>query len=134
MKLPVVVIRNGREKTLYVKLGELPDDEAVEQAAAKTDRKTTNRLGFSAIDLSDKQKEELEIDGGVQVNHLVSGPALQAGVRKGDIILAIDNISVTDLNQFDNLVKGLPAGKSVALLVQRSGSPTFLALKVPAED
>jgi serine protease Do len=134
VKLPVVVIRNGREKTLYVKLGELPDDEAVEQAAAKTDRKTTNRLGFSANDLSDKQKEELEIDGGVQVNHLVSGPALQAGVRKGDIILAIDNISVTDLNQFDNLVKGLPAGKSVALLVQRSGSPTFLALKVPAED
>ncbi|MCG6901024.1 MAG: DegQ family serine endoprotease [Gammaproteobacteria bacterium] len=135
VKLPVVVIRNGREKTVYVKLGELPEEEAVEAAAAKTDRKTTNRLGLSAIDLSDKQKEELEIDGGVQVSHLVSGPALQAGVRKGDIILAIDNITVTDLEQFDNLVKGLPAGKSVALLVQRGDSPTFLALKVPpAED
>jgi len=134
VKLPVVVIRNGREKTLSVKLGELPDDEAVEQAAVKSDKKTTNRLGLSAIDLSDKQKEELGIEGGVQVSHLASGPALQAGVRKGDIILAIDNITVNDLKQFDNLVKGLPAGKSVALLVQRSGTPTFLALKVPAED
>jgi serine protease Do len=59
---------------------------------------------------------------------------LQAGVRKGDIILAIDNITVNDLKQFDSLVSGLPAGKSVALLVQRSGNPTFLAVKVPEGD
>jgi serine protease Do len=132
--LPVVIFRNGREKTLSVKLGELPEDEAVEQASVKSDKKTTNRLGFSAIDLSDKQKEELGIEGGVQVSHLASGAALQAGVRKGDIILAIDNITVNDLKQFDSLVSGLPAGKSVALLVQRSGNPTFLAVKVPEGD
>jgi serine protease Do len=134
VKLPVVVFRNGREKTLSVKLGELPEDEAIEQAVVKSDKKKTNRLGFSAIDLSDEQKQELGIDGGVQVTHLVNGPATQAGVRKDDIILAIDNIPVNNLRQFENLVKGLPAGKSVALLVQRSGTPTFLALKVPAED
>jgi serine protease Do len=134
VKLPVVVIRNGREKTLNVVLGELPDDQTTEQAIVRTEKESTNRLGFSAIDLSSKQKEELEIEGGVQVSHLVSGPASQAGVRKGDIILTIDNTAVTDLRQFDNLVKDLPAGKSVALLVQRGGSPTFLAVKVPAGD
>lgn len=134
VKLPVVVIRNGREKTLYVVLGELPDDQAAEQATVRTEKESTNRLGFSAIELSSEQKEELEIEGGVQVSRLVSGPASQAGVRKGDIILTIDNKAVTGPGQFDNLVKDLPGGKSVALLVQRDGSPTFLAIKVPAGD
>ena len=131
VKLPVVVIRNGREKTLYVKLGELPDDEVVAHTNTRSEKKTTNRLGFSAVDLSDKQREELEIDGGVQVGHMVTGAASQAGVRKGDIILAIDNRAVTDLKQFEKTVDDLKAGKSVALLVQRDGSPTFLAIKVP---
>jgi serine protease Do len=134
VKLPVVVIRNGREKTLHVKLGELPDDEVVAETSIKSENKATNRLGISALDLSDKKKEELGIEGGIQVGHLVTGAASQAGVRKGDIILAIDGKTVTDLKQFEKIVEGLTAGKSVALLVQRDGSPTFLAIKVPAED
>jgi serine protease Do len=134
VKLPVVVIRNGREKTLHVKLGELPDDEVVAETSIKSENKATNRLGISALDLSDKKKEELGIEAGIQVGHLVTGAASQAGVRKGDIILAIDGKTVTDLKQFEKIVEGLTAGKSVALLVQRDGSPTFLAIKVPAED
>ena len=134
IKLPVVVIRNGKEKTLYVKLGELPDDASIAQSTTHPGKKATTRLGFSAVDLTDKQKEELELDGGVLVNHMSTGPATQAGVRKGDIILAIDNKPVQNATQFDKTVKGLPAGKSVALLVQRNGSPTFLAIKVPADE
>lgn len=134
IKLPVVVIRNGKETTLYVKLGELPDDASVAQSTTQPGKKATNRLGFSALDLTDKQKEELELDGGVLVNHMITGPATQAGVRKGDIILAIDNKPVQNATQFEKTVKGLPAGKSVALLVQRNGSPTFLAIKVPADE
>ncbi len=134
IKLPVVVIRNGKETTLYVNLGELPDDASVAQSTTHPGKKATNRLGFSAIDLTDKQKQELELDGGVLVNHMITGPATQAGVRKGDIILAIDNKPVQNATQFAKTVKGLPAGKSVALLVQRNGSPTFLAIKVPADE
>ena len=134
VKLPVTVIRNGREKTLHVKLGELPEDEAVAQATTRSEKKVTNRLGFSAIELSDKKKQELEIEGGVEVGHIVSGAASKAGVRKGDIILAIDNTAVTNLRQFKKMVEGLKTGRSVALLVQRDGNPTFLAIKVPPED
>ena len=133
VKLPVTVIRNGQEKTLNVKLGELPDDQTVAQANVIPEKKTANRLGFTAVDLSDKQKEELEVEDGVLVSHMVTGAASQAGVRKDDIILAVDNKPVTNLKQFNKIVKDLPGGKSVALLVQRSGSPTFLAIKVPKE-
>lgn len=61
-------------------------------------------------------------------------PPPGGGIRKGDIIISINNKDVKDSRQFRKLVKDLPAGKSVAVLVQRDGSPTFLAIKVPDKD
>ncbi|HAJ93101.1 MAG TPA: serine peptidase [Gammaproteobacteria bacterium] len=132
--LPVSIIRNGREQTLKVTLGELPDDSSAAKVTKKSEEEQTNRIGFSAIDLTDEQQEALEIQGGVLVTHVIKGPASQAGIRKEDIILSIDSKPVKNLDQFQKLVKGLPAGKSVAMLIQREGSPTFLAIKIPADD
>ena len=132
--LPVMIIRNGREQTLKVTLGELPDDPSVTKATRKSAEEQTNRIGFSAIDLTDEQQEALEIQGGVLVTHVIKGPASQAGIRKEDIILSIDSKRVKNLKQFQKLVSALPAGKSVAMLIQREGSPTFLAVKIPADD
>jgi serine protease Do len=132
--LPVSIIRNGREQTLKVTLGELPDDPSVAKVTRKSEQEQTNRIGFSAIDLTDEQQEALEIQGGVLVTHVIKGPASQAGIRKEDIILSIENTPVKNLDQFQKLVRALPAGKSVAMLIQREGSPTFIAVKVPADD
>jgi serine protease Do len=132
--LATVIIRGGREKTLKVKLGELPEDKSVARATEDRQIERTNRIGFSAIDLTDEQKQALEIKDGVLVTHVIEGPASQAGIRKEDIILSIDSKPVQNLEQFQKLVNAFPAGKSVALLVQREGSPTFLAVKIPNEE
>ena len=131
--VPVDVIRDRKEIVIKVKLGELPEIVSG-TGAEKPVVETTSRLGVSVVDLTDEQKEELEIDKGVQVQRIVDGAASRAGVRKDDIILSINNEPVTDARQFQKLVKKLPAGKSVAVLVQRNGSPTFLAIKVPDDD
>jgi serine protease Do len=94
----------------------------------------SSRLGISVVDLNDEQRAELEIDHGVLVHNVATSAASRAGIRKGDIILSVDNKPVQDRQQFLKLANGLPAGKSVALLVQRGGSPTFLAVKVPDDD
>ena len=72
-------------------------------------------------------------ENGVLVSQVEAGPAQKAGVRRGDVILMMNNIDVIDTNQFNTLVTDLPVGKSVPLLVQRRGSPVFLALKVSAD-
>ena len=133
-KLPLGIIRNGREMQLKVKLDELPEDGSVVQASAKPVDDETNRFGLSVVDLGDDEKAELELTAGVVVNRIVNGAASQAGVRKGDVILSVDNKPVKDVKQFRKLVKDLPAGKAVALLLQRNGSPTFLAVKVPDDE
>jgi serine protease Do len=134
VQLPVKVIRKGREQMLEVILGELPDDKSVAKGPGKPEIEQTNRIGFSAIDLSDEQKEALEVRDGILVTRVIKGPASQAGIRKEDIILSFDGKPVKNLEQFQKLVSALPAGKSVAILIQREGSPTFLAVKIPDDD
>ncbi|HED18719.1 MAG TPA: DegQ family serine endoprotease [Gammaproteobacteria bacterium] len=133
-KVPVKVIRGGRSQTLWVKLGELPDqDETV--AKAETSKATSdNRLNVSVTDLSKDQRTELGIDGGVLVGAVGDGAAGNAGIREGDVILRIDSKQVKNVVKFEEMIEKLPAGKSIAILVQRRGGPIFLALKVPEPD
>jgi len=134
LQLPVTVIRNGREKSLKVELDELPEDDSVAKTPRDPEVEQTNRIGLSAIDLTDEQKDMLEVKGGILVTRVIDGPASQGGIRKDDIILSFDNRKVKNLEHFQKLVAAMPGGQSVAILVQRSGSPTFLAVKIPADD
>ena len=133
VKIPVDVIRNGKKVVVKVKLGELPEDETQARKAEPAAEKV-NRIGLGVIDLDKEQLAEMETDHGVLVNHVVNGAASRAGIREGDVILSIDNKPVKSAKQFQSVVSGLAAGKSVAVLLQRSGSPTFLAIKVPEDD
>jgi len=130
----VDVMRNRKKIQLKVTLGELPDEGEEAGTVEKTKIEKANRLGINVVDLTDEQKQKLEVEEGVLVQRIVDGAAMAAGLRKGDIILNINNSPVKNTGQFNALIKELPAGKSVAVLVQRGGSPTFLAIKVPEKD
>ena len=132
VNIPVDVIRSGKKKTINVKLGELPE-EVTQASTGKTSPDKTNRLGISVVDLTDEQRTELEIEGGVVVERVVKGAASAAGIRTGDVILSVDSKPVKSVRQFQGLVNGIKDGKTVAFLVQRGGSPTFLAVKVPQD-
>lgn len=129
--IPVKVIRDGKPRMLTVQVGELPADDEI--AAASEPRKTVDsRLGLGVVDLTDVQREQLDIGKyGVLVRELEQGPAVEAGVRPGDVIIRINNVNVENAAHFKRLVGELPAGKTVPLLVQRRSGPIFLALKVP---
>jgi serine protease Do len=88
-------------------------------------------LGVSVSDLTAEEREALQvIKGGVLVQNVGNGAAKNAGIQPGDVILRIGNDVIRDVADFEKIVKNLPVGKSVAVLVQRRGSPAFLALKI----
>lgn len=134
-RIPVDVVRMGKERTLSVDIGALPEEEKpVAQAApgAKSSR-LDPKLKLSVAELSDEQREALELDGqGVIVDDIEPGPAYAAGVRAGDVVLRINNREVTGLDAFRDLVSKLEPGKTVPILIHREGGPLFLAMKVPA--
>lgn len=130
--VPVHVLRQGQRETLRVTIDELPDDSTLAQAQRQGPQDTARnaRLGLVVKDLTDPQRQELELgDRGVYVESVDDGAAYRAGVRAGDVILMVNNEDVRTTADFNRIVAELPGGKAVPVLVQRLGNPLFLALK-----
>lgn len=131
--IPVEIIRNGEKKNLSVKIGELPAEDDIKVANNGAPGGTTDkRLGVAVADVTDEQREKSDLNksGGVFVKDVTRGPAAEAGIRRGDIIMMMNNVDVKDAKQFKEIVDGLPKGKSVPVLVHRRGGPIFLAIKL----
>lgn len=126
----VRVIRDGKAKKLRVKVAELPgEDELAENSSTPKETKS-NRLNIDVTALSKDIRKRENVESGVLVQHVEEGPAAEAGIRPGDIILKLNGKSVKSVQQFLTEVKKLPAGKWIRILIQRSGSPRFLPLKI----
>ena len=127
----LTLIRQGQTKEVQVKIGILPEEDEPVASAPEVGGKEVNRLGISVSGLTAEQREQLEVkQNGLLVQDVKPGPALDAGIRRGDVILRIQDQVIKDVKQFNDVVKGLPKGKSIAILVQRRGGSQFLALKL----
>jgi serine protease Do len=136
-QVPVKVLRDGKTRTVQVTIGELPPDEELKlsSGAAPQPDVTSSRLGATVSNLTADQRKALDgKKGGVFVEDVSGDPARTAGLRRGDIIVMLNNAEVKNVEQFQQLVKGLPKGKSVPMLVQRGAGPLFLALKLPEKE
>ena len=127
----VTIIRAGKKQDLTVNIGELPEDQLAE-APSDTKKKDdpAGVLGMMTRNLTDEEKQATELEQGVLVTSVdASGPAAQAGIRQGDVILMMAKQKVTDVKQLSEIVKGLKEGKSAAVLVKRGKGSQFLVIK-----
>lgn len=127
----VTIMRDRKQMTIKVKIAQLPTD--ITQAAmpeVKPEQIEKSALGMSVTPLDKATSDKLKLSSGVLVMDVDDlGPASNAGIRKGDVISMIDNHGVNTVQEFDEVVDGLKDQKSVAILVQRSSGPVFLAIK-----
>jgi serine protease Do len=75
-------------------------------------------LGFSVSELSDAQRQELKLRGGVRVE-TVAEPATRAGLREGDIVMAVANTEIKNVKEFEAVLARLDKTKPVAILLRR---------------
>ncbi len=126
--VPLKVLREGKQIVLKVKVGELPSESA---EAAPPKPSLPLGLALEALDAEDRAEAKLS-DGGVGIARVEPGPALQAGIQPGDILLSLSGQKIDSPERFREVVEQLPPGASVPVLIQRNGAPLFLALDVPA--
>lgn len=134
-KVELEVWRNGAPKLLTLVIGEMPEENR--QSIQRNNRPTAPaeivalpRLGISVSELSAEQRQALRGSNGLVIEEVKSSAARQAGLQRGDLILAIGNIEVTSLAQFGNVLKQAPMGKNVALLVRRGDNASYVAIKL----
>lgn len=134
-KVSVLVSRDGKKKTFEATLDALNADSGEQGPAAADTEATGNALGLDVEGISAEKRRDLGNPvGGVLITRVQGDAAYRAGLRPGDLILAINNQSINSVDDFEGVVEDLPAGKAVALRVMRGGTTTFIAFTPEGDD
>jgi serine protease Do len=124
-KSTLTVFRRGSTRDLSVTIAEIEPDKPAratadrEEPAPKPSASAAAKsLGLAVSDLSDAQKKELKLRGGVKVE-AATDAAARAGLKEGDVILAVGNVEVANLKEFDAAVGKADRAKPVSVLFRR---------------
>jgi serine protease Do len=123
----VVVIRNGKRKTVKVTVGALEEPEL---AQAREEDSNPAVFGLRAQNLTPELADQLGLEEakGVVVTEVQPGsPAQEAGLQRGDVIIEVNRKEVEDLA---GLRKQLQNGeKSVLMLIRRDDATIYVPMK-----
>ncbi len=131
----VTVFRQGKSHDLAITVEAMEPEKtarAGKGSAGETKTAASQSLGLTVADLSAEQKAKLKAQRGARITE-VDGPAASAGLRAGDIVLAVANVDVNGAAEFEAAAeKALKTGKSdkpVNLLVQRGDMVQYVLLR-----
>ncbi len=123
------MIRNGANQTIPVTLGSMDKGNEAQSASAQNGRP---RWGLGLSDLTPDVRQELQapenVKGAVVGNVQPGSPADNAGLQQGDIILEVNRKPVNSASDASQVLKGIPSGQDVLVLVWSQGGNTFRVL------
>lgn len=125
------VWRKGALRDINLTIGELPAEKVAQRPDSAVTPKTANRAGLVLSELTPAQKQQLRIEGGVLIED-AQGAAARSGVRRGDVILALNNTDVRSVDQVNRLLNELVPGRSVAMLIKRGETALYVPLRIEA--
>jgi len=132
-KVTIELWRKGSQRHVTVEIAEMPEDGKLARAAKKLADdvgEAISRLGIAVSELSKEQLQVLQINGGLLVEEVKGSSARAAGLQQGDVVLAIGNISIRSLSQFNEILKQIGKGRNVALLVRRGDAASYVAIRL----
>jgi serine protease Do len=134
--VPIIVFRNNQRKTLNITVDELDlDAEQGRQArrgggGADQNEPTATGFGMSLEPVSPDVARDLPRNaGGAMVSDVDrEGPAFNAGVQPGDVILEVNRQKITSVSQATRELQKVPSGQPVFLLIWREGQHIFITM------
>ncbi len=118
------IIRKGVPRTVSASVGEMKADQLALNDGGVARQK---RLGLAVRPLSPEEKREAGVSGGLLVEQ-VSGPAASAGIQEGDVLLSLNGMAISSVEQLRGIVS--KSGKQVALLIQRDAEKIFIPVNL----
>lgn len=127
----ITLLRNGQRMDLPVIVGALPGNELA-QGSSRPSQPRGNTLALTVDALPAELEEESQelAGGGVVIDELRQGPAREAGLASGDIIVMLNHQSVSSLSDFNMIVNDLPETGYVPVRVVRNGRGSTLVIEL----
>jgi serine protease Do len=125
-KTPLIILRDGKEKTVHVKIAKRDDSELM----AKQEPESSGELGIRIAEITPETAKRFghsETEKGVLVVGVEPGSkAAEAGVRQGDLVKEVNRKSVTSVSELRSEVE---KDDKVQLLVKRPNAG-FVVIKI----
>lgn len=128
----LTVYRRGSYKDLTVTIAEIEAEKPIKKTADKEEKPKASSvgqsIGLAVSELTDAQKKELKIKGGVKVDAAVDAAA-RAGVREGDVITQVGNVEVVNVKAFETVLATLDKNKAVSILFRRGELAQYAVIR-----
>ena len=130
-KATAQIWRKGAARDVAITVGEMPAEKIAQRPGRKESRpgNVIARLGLTLSEPSSDQRKELGLSGGLLVED-VQGAAAKAGIRRGDVLMAINNQDVKSVEQLNLLLGQFEKARSIALLIRRGDSALYVPLRL----
>jgi serine protease Do len=129
-QVPVKLLRAGVEKTLDVTIAKLDSAEA-ETPVVKADN-DSGMLGLTVSALNTDDLKGRKLSNGVLIEEVFADSAAEkAGLETGDIIVSVNNQSVSGPSELKMALQAAPAGKPIAMLIMQGEATRFIAITKP---
>lgn len=115
----VTIFREGKERQVRIKTGKLVDEA---QTTPPGERQDGGLLGLTTTNVTPELAQRFGLEGneGVLITRIdPEGPAAEANLRVGDLILEADGHPVTSVREWEGIVGKMATGKILRLLIQR---------------
>jgi serine protease Do len=126
--LRLTVLRDGREQTLDVAVGEMPERGPATAAPPGA----PERPGLSVTDVTPEVAKKLGLPpglaGALVTEVIPGGPAAEAGLRPGDVIQEVNRKPVRSAQEFARAV-ARARGRDIVVLVNRGGSTAYAVIE-----
>jgi len=109
-EVPMIIVRNGKQQTVQVKIGKRPEDE---DEASETEPELAGSFSFRGLTAADitpelKRRYRLQEDTGIVITEIEEGSfAEKAGLREGDLIMSIESRKVSSVEEFKKIASEL---------------------------
>ena len=118
----LTVFRRGASKDLPVVIAELEPERVAKRPNEREEKPkalaSAQLLGLTVSDLTEAQKTQAKIKAGVKVDSATEAAA-RAGLREGDVIVAIANAEIGSVKEFESAVGKIDKTKPVNVLFRR---------------
>jgi serine protease Do len=135
-KVTMQVWRSKQSRDVQVVVAEMQDDKTARTQqgrrggpGGKPPVTSPSLYGLTLAELTEAQRNELKITGGVLVEN-AQGAAARAGIRRGDVILAVNNQDVKTIEQFNQMMGQFDKGRIVAMLVRRGANSLYIPFRL----